>query len=435
MKRYIITTVVPGAKPFTKFLEAIKTYTEFNRNSEIVFIPSIKIYQEDVLHPIFQESPNLLQKDKNLNKNIKISLLPINPEAIDPITGLERNTQLEGSVIYASPKQRMKSVASPKSDLPRVVMTTGACTKPYYRDSKRGIMASSDHVNGAIIVEVESDSIYHFRQIQANLDGSFSDLGYKYLPGGTRRKMPLEALIPGDYHAGYTDPKVKNVIFELINKLVPKYLILHDFFDGISVNHHIEEKLLEKAIMGDLNDLEKELKLAAKELQELANKANNVIIVRSNHDEFLDRWLSEGKYLNDNRNHIIGLELALAKAKGHIPLEYAINKYSKLNNVKFLKHDESFKLTPKKIECGVHGHRGPNGSRGSITGLEKSYGNIIYGHAHSPEILRGAFVVGTSTYLTLNYNVGPSSWLQTLCLLYADGTRQLINVIQGKYKI
>jgi hypothetical protein len=43
--------------------------------------------------------------------------------------------------------------------------------------------------------------------------------------------------------------------------------------------------------------------------------------------------------------------------------------------------------------------------------------------------------MGTSTYLKLNYNVGPSSWMQSLCLVYSNGARQLINVINGSYVI
>jgi len=83
----------------------------------------------------------------------------------------------------------------------------------------------------------------------------------------------------------------------------------------------------------------------------------------------------------------------------------------------------------------VHGDKGPNGSRGSVKSMEVSYGQSITGHSHTPEIVRGAWQTGTSTYLKLGYNKGASSWLQSSCLLYKDGSRQLINVINGKYKL
>jgi hypothetical protein len=427
--------VVPGGKPHTKFLSSLNNYCK-NNDAKLLLIPSVPIYKEDDIHQDIKDNYQILEEDKLLNNNIHISLMPINYEKIDPITGLERQTQEHGSVIYASPKQRLKSIPSPRIDVPRVAMTPGACTHPNStRRTLKSIIAKMDHVYGAIIVEVQSSDTYHFRQIQAASDGSFCDLGVKYSSEGKPVKVGVEAITPGDYHCGYTDPKVKKAIEEICAELKPKYLILHDFFDGISVNHHIEHNLLERAMLKEKASLERELELTAKELKDIQDYAENIIIVKSNHDELLDQWLTQGKFINERENLIIGLELAMAKAKGEDALEHGLRKYAKLKKqVRFLKGDESFKLTPKKIECGVHGHRGPNGSKGAIAGLERSYGKITYGHSHTPEILRGAFVVGTSSFLKLSYNKGPSSWLQTLCITNKDGSRQLINVINGKWR-
>jgi hypothetical protein len=35
----------------------------------------------------------------------------------------------------------------------------------------------------------------------------------------------------------------------------------------------------------------------------------------------------------------------------------------------------------------------------------------------------------------LEYTAGPSSWLNTHCLLHADGKRQLIHIIDGKWRL
>lgn len=436
MKKYIITTAVPGAVPHKQFLKTLQNYCKRN-NAKLLIIPSANIYKEDVIHVTLV--PYLHQFDKNLNENIKISMMPINPESVDPVAGLERTVQIDSSVIFASPKQRLKSVASPRYDTPRVVMTPGACTRPYNNPdrvvSRRSVLAQLDHVIGAIIVEIESNKMYHYRQVQADLSGRFIDLGVQYSPTGKVRKIKPEALIPGDYHVGWTDPRVKRVIIEILKKLDPKYLVLHDFFDGISVNHHIENKILERASLGDKASLKAELELAAAELKELSSIARNTLVVKSNHDEFLDRWLTEARYINDQRNYLIGLELSLAKARGSDPLEFALRNTHSYKNVTFLKDDESFKITERDIELAVHGHRGPNGSRGSASSLEKSYGEIVFGHTHTPEILRGAWVVGTSTFLKLSYNVGSSSWMNTMCLVYPNGSRQLINVINGRYRV
>lgn len=434
MKRYIITAAVPGCEIHEGFISAIKNYNK-RMKAEHLIIPTPKLYKKDTFHSKVASSGTMLEKSFNLNNNISISLLPINPEQTDPITGLDRLSHNEKSVIYGSPKQRLKSVASPSNDFPRVLMTPGACTRPYKRNNKRTMIATQDQVIGAIIVEIESPSLYHFRQVQAAKDGSFVDLGVKYSPDGKTSEMKVEALIPGDWHTGYTDPNVRKNVIEMLKIFKPNYLILHDLFDGISVNHHISHNLLLKAMLGAQNNVSAELQLNAIELAVLEKHVKKqVVVVKSNHDEFLDRWLNEGKYLYDTQNHIMGLELALAKARGHDPVEYGILKYQNLKRTKFLKSDSSFKITPKQIECGMHGHLGPNGARGSSAALEKSFLSSVSGHSHSPEILRNIYIVGTSTHLRLNYNKGPSSWMQTLCIVYANGDRQLINFVGKKWK-
>ena len=40
---------------------------------------------------------------------------------------------------------------------------------------------------------------------------------------------------------------------------------------------------------------------------------------------------------------------------------------------------------------------------------------------------------GTNSLLRLDYNSGPSSWLHTDCIVYANGKRSLINFIEGKW--
>lgn len=433
MKKYFITTIVPGAKLNINFMDAVASYCKINK-AEVLFIPSAKTRKEDEVDENHNWYGKLVERnDHKLNNNLLLSLIPISPTQPDPIQGLERISNKEHSVIYASPKQRLKSVASPSLVLPRVIMTPGACTNPYAKATRAGMISNMDHVMGGIIVEVVSNTIYHFRQVQADRFGHFVDMGVKYLQKDRTVKMKTAAIIAGDWHSGYTDPVVRKATVDMLGFFKPNDLILHDFFDGISVNHHIDHKFILKAMMGEQNNLSSELQMTAVELSVLANKAKNIKIVKSNHDEFLDKWLEEGKYLEDTTNHIIGLELALAKARGQDPLQYGLSKYQNFKNVTFLKTDESYKLTPKGIECGAHGHLGANGARGSNSGMEKAYTNSVTGHSHSPEIQRGAWTVGTSSYLKLNYNRGPSSWMQTHCIVYENGSRQLINMIQGKW--
>jgi hypothetical protein len=87
------------------------------------------------------------------------------------------------------------------------------------------------------------------------------------------------------------------------------------------------------------------------------------------------------------------------------------------------------------IEVGYHGDHGPNGARGSRAQFGKIGTKVIIGHGHSPGIREGAYQVGTSSLLDLEYVKGPSSWLATHCVVYSNGKRSLLNIVEGEWKL
>ena len=167
-------------------------------------------------------------------------------------------------------------------------------------------------------------------------------------------------------------------------------------------------------------------------LVELNNYAKKeTVIVKSNHDEFLDRWLEDGKYIKDPINFKLGHILAIAKYDGIDPLKFYFESGHD-TYIKFLKKDESFEIA--QVQLGAHGNEGANGARGSLDAMEKSFKNSISAHTHHMRIVRGAWSVGTSTFLRIGYNTGSSSWTNTSALLYPNGMRQLISVIDGRWR-
>jgi hypothetical protein len=120
---------------------------------------------------------------------------------------------------------------------------------------------------------------------------------------------------------------------------------------------------------------------------------------------------------------------------GYDPLKFAIESVlgSDASKLRWLSLDEDYIFAG--IQLGAHGHRGPNGARGNIKNMEAAYGNCVIGHSHTPGILRGAFQVGTLSYLRVGYNHGASSWFHTNCLIYENGARQLINIIDGSWRL
>jgi hypothetical protein len=432
---YVITSAVTGASAHEGFLKNLRTYCNKNK-AVLVVVPTIGRECQLVIDPAFRGA-HIAIDDTQINNNCSILGIKSSALASDPMSGLNRVGQRNGTFIAGSTKQRLKFVATAKNRMPHALMSTGAATLPKYIEGqlprKNYYIANHDHVIGALVVEVVDKEIYHFRQIVADKNGSFVDLG-EYYTNGKLAKMRPSHIILGDWHSGKTDPEVRKATEQLSDALGIKTWVVHDFFDGDSISHHDKGKqalLAMKAMAGRL-DLQAEMDGYVKDLEEISKK-RDVVIVKSNHDEHLERYLSEARYIKHPRNHKLGLVLANAYIEGHNPLEYytKIVKKAKVKNVTWLKRDEDFVVAG--IQLGAHGDRGANGSRASIAQMENSYGLVTYGHSHTPEILRGAWCVGTSTSRKPDYGDGPSSWMNTHCLVYPNGTRQLINFIEGSF--
>ena len=165
----------------------------------------------------------------------------------------------------------------------------------------------------------------------------------------------------------------------------------------------------------------------------------------SNHNDWLHRWILErdwktlspkdrGFYLKvasklyEQSKLLTGDGAEKLNAFILLAKEYLIN-----SNIKVLDYEESCLV--EGIECGMHGHYGPNGSRGSAKNMRRIGVKSIIGHSHTPAIEEGCYQVGTSTRLSRGYTHGPSSWLNTHCVIYPNGKRTLINIIDGKWRL
>jgi len=443
-KRFVITTAVAGCPVHKGFLESIQAYCN-HKDAMLLVLPSADpaSSKDWNLDPALG-AESIVFSDLALNSNLFLCSIQLSAKQINPTTGLDRIGQRNGSFIYASPKQRLKFMPVSNIKHPHAEMTTGAVTLPRYLDTEKfmsertAYIANHDHVMGAIIVEVEDKNKYHFRQIQADKNGAFVDLGDFY-NGKTVSKMYAEALSMGDWHSGETDPTAVKAWKEVVDLVRPSKLFVHDGFNGLSINHHERDRQIRRAILAKegLLNLESEIKQFAKDLDMLAlwQHIEEVVVVKSNHDIFLDRWLDSGEYVDDPYNYDIGVTLAKAMVDGHNPLKFAaelLGLRSK-ESIRWLHMDEDYLIA--RIQCGAHGHKGPKGARGSLVGMEKAYGLSVTGHSHGPEILRGAWQNGTSSHLKLSYNQGPSDWVHSSTIIYPNGMRQLINSFDGNWRL
>jgi len=436
MRTFIVTGAQKEAGVHRGFRRSLEHYAQMH-DAQILVLPMPahrKPYEEEgeLSHELYDFK--VLTTPFALNKKIRTSDYQVLPQQIDPVTGLARFTQSDVSTIFSSPKQRLKVVANSNVSLPKVLLTTGAITEPLYQNNRIGRIARSDHVLGAVVVETEDDRHYHFRHIRANSRGSFVDLGIRYDADRTRPAV-LEALVLGDLHPGETDPLVREANYAMIREYDPRRVLIHDSFNGSSVNPHEAKMHARRAMVqrGPAPTLEEELDLVHGEIESLARASREIVAVKSNHDEFLDRYLEDGRFMQDPQNAYLAAKLFVAKVDGDDPLVAGLALSGQLpENVRFLKRDEDYKV--RGWQLGSHGDRGPNGGKGSIRSKETAEGKSITGHTHTPEILRDTVVVGTSTYLRLPYTVGPSSWMNTNALLYDTGTAQLVNIIEGSWR-
>jgi hypothetical protein len=440
--RFVITTAVSGKEVDEKSLDAVKTYCKSN-NAMLLVMPCEDVASRQSIFKYELDSrlkgAGFVSSDLYLNDNIHLSSIMVSAKQINPLTGLDRLAQAKGSMILSSPKQFLQFVSTSNTKLPHALMTTAAITVSDYSTdmfmSKRtSYIAEFDHVMGAIVVEIEDKDIYHFRQIQFDTKGFFYDLGKKYSKNKVE-SVSETVCVFGDTHVGSHELGVNQELKNIVKEVKAKEIIVHDLFDNRFNNHHDKGKPVLRANMArkGLTKLMEEGLITAEWINDWCKEVSKITVVKSNHDEALDRYIGEGRWLFDEVNLYDSLPLVRAVMDGEDPLKFLITKMVGLtseNKINWLKRDQDYSIYG--IINDAHGDKGANGSKGSKLSLEKSYFKATIGHSHSAGILRNIYQVGTSTKMKLSYNSGPSSWTHTMCIQYPNGTRQLINIIKNK---
>lgn len=385
-----------------------------------------------------------------LNANLTLlGDIKIQPTASSPLTGAEA-ISLASSGIIGHTKVHTRSIATPQSAMAKLMMTSGACTVANYTDSRAGVVGAFHHSLSAVLVEVVDGRRFHMRRLHFDTKtNSVTDSarGVRYFADRVEQAPRALAVIMGDTHVDYVDPAVVRATLDGANSLVdvtrPGYLIWHDLLDGYSCNpHHFGNPFNALAKrQANADDVRGEVNRAIEFVRKHTPKDTYSIVVGSNHDDFLRRWIVANDWRLDATNAAFYLETALAMVKATklgkggteypSPFPYWFTQ-ANVPNARCLSPDESFVLGG--VELGLHFDRGPNGARGSIKNIRRIGVKTIGGHSHSPGEDEGATQVGTSTRLRLEYNGGPSSWLNAHCVLGADGKRQLVVIVDGKFR-
>ncbi len=383
--------------------------------------------------------PYLLENELRPHPLLSLMTTKAAATAANPLPARLSSRTQDRSAVFGHPQLAMRTVATPQNKLPKILYSSGAITEKAYSDTLAGDMAHFHHSVAAVKVEVRGKR-FHLREI--TWDGErFVDLDRTYSAGGVGRATRPEALVLGDIHVGQDDPEVDAAVYGeggLVPTLRPRRQVWHDLFDGLTVNPHERLNLLLQAARAKLTVAD-EIKANVRWVERALERSpglEEVLIPDANHHVFLERWLSTQPHPADAELwHWLSWRM-LVEHRAHgafpLPLELAMQEYGLDRRVRFLRTDESYSLGG--VELGMHGHLGPDGSRGSPLNMSRIGTRFIAGHVHSSSIFQGGYWAGIMARLQHGYNKGPSGWLHTQVLLHANFARQMVHVIGGKWR-
>lgn len=364
--------------------------------------------------------------------------LNVLPTAINPLSGFEQYTGRNSSIVPHA-KIGMESIATAKNQPAKFLYATGTVTLRNYIQKKAGQKAEAAHCYGALFVEKDDAGNWFARQIETDESGEFFDLDTMYHPGGYVQGQNVEAICWGDLHAEKSDAKVLAACFGdggMLDQMMPQYQTFNDSLDMTARNHHNRKSghFLAKMYFAGQDTVSQDLQTCADVLQMAYRHWCTGYVVESNHDGALLSWLDANDYdfRTDPPNALLWLRLqmeyyrSLANGEDLNIFEFALSDKLGDAEVQFMKTDESLKILD--IECGVHGHIGANGSRGTPKQFQKLNMPMNTGHTHSASIYGKVYTAGVTGALDMGYNQGPSSWSHSHIVTYPNGKRAIITM-------
>lgn len=371
------------------------------------------------------------------------------PTAVLPLSGLESYSG-PSSAVFPHAKIALETVPVIGDREPKFNYTTGACTVRNYVAKKEGIKAEFHHAYGAVLVEVDLvTGDWWARHLNATDDGTFYDLTRRVRNGEVTLGHRLEAINWGDVHAIEIDPLVAKVNWApggALDILQPKYQFWHDTHSHRNRSHHelkSYEKRLEKWARGPEHDtVEAEVRAAVWLLHKAERDWCQTIVVSSNHDRHIERWLDEADYRQDLPNAEFFLEAQLARTRAIMAGDktWCAFKWACLRRcglspfaARFLERDESFVICgpDHPVECGQHGDEGADGARGNTANYARMAIRMNKGHSHVAMIRNGVRSAAVCNR-RLAYAHGPSSWSISHIGTYRNGKGVILTQRAGK---
>lgn len=455
VRRYIVTSLQNNTRvwqPFYRNLRAYQDYLEaellvssFTYNQNAYGKLSTKrgtkkksdqqeLWYDPEVEPLLDASDRDIELAPGLVWCGRMNTLPT---AQRPLSGFETYTGTASGILPHA-KVAMQSVAQSREDGAKFNYTTGTLGQMNYIQKRAGIRAEFHHVYGALLVEVDSEGEWWVRHLIADGRGTFTDLDVRVENGECREGEFVEAINWGDVHVAQAEPWIQEMAWGeggMLDELRPSYQFMHDTLDFYRRNHHDRGDPHHRFRLWRAGEesVREECAEVASFLADFSHRDFcQTIVVDSNHDGALSRWLREADYRADPVNALFFLERQLAAYRAmdeqdgdfHL-VEDTLKSLGCPDDVRFLRTDEAFVICGR-VQCGDHGHLGPDGARGTPGNLARQGRQSNTGHTHSAAVIDGQWVAGTCV-LDAHYARGPSSWSPTQIVTYKGaGKRSMV---------
>lgn len=425
-KRVLITSAFDGSDIDMNCWLTLKNYAKVNdcdlfvlwgkaNKNGVMF--SKDVYKE--LEPYLATAIEFTKDKYCTAKDLQISYNQKNP-----LMNLDKLSNFLHTYIVGSAKQYMKVLPYDPNDVYKVAWSTGTISNIYYDTTVPAQLDKQHHTYGALYLEYNELS---GRYIVRNLiykNNFIADLNKIYTTDDVMNEDYIPGMVLGDLHLPEEDEKSVRYTVNMIRDLKVKTVILHDIFSFNSISHHDYELALTRVMnrTPESESLETEMCVSSEKLDEMAAECpnSNFIVVHSNHDDFILKYLNRCNFLHDLPNAVAAARLFVNIYDGENPL----SKYIKQKNIEFLPQGSTYEISG--FEVGQHGNLGIGGMRGSSTTYSKTYTKSITAHTHSPATFETSIVVGTNSKLKLSYNEGISTWAHSNVLIHGNGTYQHI---------
>ena len=453
-KRFLFTSAQNNTLPNNEVLDTMIRFCELN-NAQLViggFSYSKKGLQLTEKGGIENYDPRLRKYIVNEQMKVCDGLiwcgeLNVLPTATYP-SGQFKSYCGSDSLILPHAKSQMEPVET-EPDMPaKQVFSTGAVTQLNYIQKSAGQKAEWDHIFGALYVEIDKYGDWHARDLNFESEtGIVYDLGVLY---DQKRAYIIDDAVDvislPDVHIDKLDQRQLKPYYRMLKDLNPAIVTVNDVHDHGRRNHHNTKDIygnFRLHVIGKecvREEVGKTVSLL-KSLRKLVRK--EVLVVESNHDLALQKWLIEQDYKKDNVNAEFFLELQLANYKfiRQNPDE-SLQTFKKaceicnggreIKGIKFLKSEEVYRING--VVHSRHMHDGPGGARGNIRNYSKLGEKYTCGHNHKGGRIGGVYVNGViMTPSQSGYAKGQSAWSEAFTIQYKNGKRQQCFMKNGKY--